>query len=353
MIVPGRRRRRIVRAGAVILGLLALSGGEARAAPLSVRLDYTAGPGCPDGADFKAIVIARLGYDPFLESAPEHVLVRIAPHDRAIDGSIEWHDASGQWAGEQTFPSVSTDCAHLVRALGFALAVQIQLLAKANAAAPNANAGEPAETAPPPAPDASNAATDSKRPLPAQHPLKEAIVASAGNLGPVPAGAPGPIVAMGAGASVGVGMSSSPLPLARLFGALQWPHVSVELAAIASLPATTRRPDGAGVSQQLLLGGAAACTTAVRWSACLVANAGEVRMAGENIERPTTASVPLVQVGARLAIRQDLGRRLFVTPRADGLVNLVRWTGTLDQVPVWTAPRYSAAIGLDAGIRFQ
>jgi hypothetical protein len=353
VIVPGRRRCRIVGAAAVALWLLALSGGEARAAPLTVRLDYTAGPGCPDGSDFKAVVIARLGYDPFLESAPEHVLVRIAPRDHAIDGSIEWRDASGQWAGEQTFPSVSTDCPHLARAMGFALAVQIQLLAKANAAAPNANGGAPAETAAAPAPDASKPAPDSKRPVAVEPPLKEAIVASAGNLGPAPAGAPGPVFAMGAGASVGLGMSSSPLPLARLFGALEWQHVSVELAAIVSLPATTRRPDGAGVSQQLLLGGAAACATAMQGSACLVANAGEVRMAGENIDRPTTASVPLVQIGARLAIRQALGRRVFVTPRADGLVNLIRWTGSLDRVPVWTAPRYSAAIGLDAGIRFQ
>jgi hypothetical protein len=342
------RRCRVVCAGAIVLWSLALSGREARAAPLTVRLDYTAGVGCPDAADFKAVVIARLGYDPFLESAPEHVLVRIEPRDRTIDGRIEWRDATGQWAGEQTFPSVTTDCARLVRGMGFALAVQIQLLAKANAAAPSANGEAPTESAP-----STDAATAAKRPLAVQHPLKETIAASAGNLGPVPAGTSAPIFAFGAGPAVGIGLSSEPVALARLFGAVQWPHRSVELAALVNLPATTRRPDGAGISQQLVLGGAAACATAVRWSACVVANAGIVRMSGENIDRPTTATVPLLQVGARVGIRQDLGRRVFVTPRADALINLIRWTGSLDQVPVWTAPRFSGAIGFDVGFRFQ
>jgi hypothetical protein len=348
--VIGVRARPLVCAAAIILSSLLLFAGEARAAPLTVRLEYRAGPGCPDTADFKAVVIARLGYDPFVESAPEQVLVRIDPGARAIDGRIEWRDANGSWAGEQSFPSVSTDCPHLVRTMGFALAVQIQLLAKANAAAPNANGASPAETAP--ASDAAKAPTVPERPIPAPPP-PEAIVATAGNRAPAPAGAPGPAFAMGAGPSVGLGMSSSPVLLGRLFGAVQWPHLSIELAAVVSLPATTRRPDGAGVSQQILLGGAAACATAVRWSACLVASAGAVRMAGENIDRPTAASVPILQAGARLGFRQDLGRRVFLSLRADGLLNLVRWTGSLDQVPVWTAPRTGAAIGFDVGVRFE
>jgi hypothetical protein len=144
-----RRQARLVWAGAVFLSLLALSGREARAAPLTVRLEYAAGPGCPDAADFKTVVITRLGYDPFMESAPERVLVRIEPRTGTIDGRIEWRDASGKWAGEQAFPSVSTDCPRLVRAMGFALAVQIQLLARA-AAVPDANVVAPAETGSPP-----------------------------------------------------------------------------------------------------------------------------------------------------------------------------------------------------------
>ena len=57
-------------------------------------------------------------------------------------------------------------------------------------------------------------------------------------------------------------MSSTPVLLGRVLGSLAWQHVSVELAAEASLPTTTRRSDGAGFSQQHLLASAAACAHA-------------------------------------------------------------------------------------------
>ena len=347
-----RRRWPRVWAGAVLLSLLASSGGEARAAPLTVRLEYVAGPGCPDAADFKAVVIARLGYDPFLEDAPERVLVRIEPRAAAIDGRIEWRDASGKWAGEQAFPSVTTDCPRLVRAMGLALAIQIQLLAKADAA-PDPKAA-PAETGTQPeAPSVRSVAA----PPVATVPSPEApTLPRAAEAVRSPTGGPGPVFALGAGPSVGLGMSSAPILLARLFGTLAWQHVSVELAAVVSLPATTRRADGDGFTQQHLLGSTAACATATRatatrWNGCLVANAGAVRMAGE-IDRPASATVLVVQVGVRAGITQGLGRRAFLAAHADGLANLTRWTGSLDQVPVWTAPRFAAALGVDGGVRF-
>lgn len=152
-------------------------------------------------------------------------------------------------------------------------------------------------------------------------------------------------------------MSSDPVLLARLFGVVRWQHVSLELAAIASLPATTRRADGAGFSQQHLLGSAAACATAAfaaagQWNGCIVANAGAVRMAGDHIDQPTSARLPILEAGVRAGVRQTLGRRAFVSAHADGLVNLTRWTATLDQVPVWTAPRFAAALGVEAGVLF-
>jgi hypothetical protein len=335
--VIGGGARRLV-CGAVVLSSVALAGRPALAEPLTVRLEYAAGPGCPDAADFKAVVIARLGYDPFVEGAPEQVRVRIAPRDRAVDGRIEWRDLNGKWAGEQAFPSVSTDCPRLVRAMGFALAVQIQLLAKAAAPAdPSADA--PAEPRAPP------------EPPPAAAPMPPVATAAPPPDRPSPGG-PRPAFGIGAGPAVGIGMSSAPVLLGRLFGVVAWPHVSVELAAVVSLPATTRRADGAGFSQQHLFGSAAACATTIRWNGCVVGNAGAVRMAGEDIERPTSATAPVVQAGVRGGISQRLGRRAVVSAHADGLLNLTRWTGSLDQVPVWTAPRFAAALAVDARVEF-
>ena len=58
----------------------------------------------------------------------------------------------------------------------------------------------------------------------------------------------------------------------------------------------------------------------------------------------------LVRSGELPCVR--VGRRVFLNAHADGVTRLIRWTGSLDQVPVWSAPRFAAAIGIDTGVRF-
>ena len=53
-------------------------------------------------------------------------------------------------------------------------------------------------------------------------------------------------------------------------------------------------------------------------------------MAGE-IDRPSSATVPIIEAGTRARFMQRLGAHGFV---ADGLVNVTRWTGT----PLITSP---------------
>jgi hypothetical protein len=347
--LPIGRACQLICACALLVATLGLWAGRAQAALFTVSLEYDGGPGCPDVQDFQAIVRARLGYDPFAPAAPDHVSVRITPGIGAMDGHIEWRDSTGRWAGDQTVPVATKDCRHLVRALGAALAVQIQLLAATRD--PGESTAAPKSAEPPPAPPA-------PQPVPpAAVPRSTSIEPSAATVEtrpPAPSAAvrgAGPTVAIGAGTAVGFGMSSSPVLLGRVLGSLGWQHASLELAAEASLPSTPRRSDGAGVAQQHLLASAAGCAILTRWSACLVAKAGEVRMTGEDIDLPKSAVVPLVEAGGRAGFVQLLGRGFFVDAHADGLVNVIRWTGTLDQIPVWTAPRFAAVLGLDLGFR--
>jgi hypothetical protein len=159
--------------------------------------------------------------------------------------------------------------------------------------------------------------------------------------------------AIGAGPSIGFGLSPDPLPIGRVFGGVAWPHVSVELAGEVSLPATTRRVDGAGFSQQALLISAAACGAIDRFSLCVLGKAGQIRIAGQDIEFPASPSGSTVQTGLRAAVRQPLGRRAYLAAHLDGLVILRRWAVTLDDMPVWTAPRFAATMGIDVGVHFQ
>jgi hypothetical protein len=54
----------------------------------------------------------------------------------------------------------------------------------------------------------------------------------------------------------------------------------------------------------------------------------------------------------RGALRQHAGS-VFFAERVEGLVNLTRTTVTIDGLPVWTAPRFAATVGLDVGFIFH
>ena len=113
--------------------MLALVGASrearARTAVVATRLDYLAAQGCPSVTRFEAVVIGRLGYDPFRTDAPDRVTVRIDPAGKTLEGRLEWRDPSEAVIGEQSFPSRTGDCDELTRAMGFALALQVQLMA--------------------------------------------------------------------------------------------------------------------------------------------------------------------------------------------------------------------------------
>lgn len=347
------RRGALACAGCLCLSLLGWAERAARAVPFSATLEYTARPGCPDATELKAIVTSRLGYDPFTENASNHVLMRISARGASLDGSIEWRDSTGSWAGDQMFSRVSGDCLSLVRAMGLAVAVQIQLLATAREAADDHAASDPASRSP-----AQTASTAPRDEPPAvtktsSPPPPPPLIATTPPAATAPSRA---VFAVGAGPSLGFGLSSAPVLLGRVFGAVAWPRISLELAAEVSLPATPRRADGAGIRQQYLLLNAAVCTplrrnATRRWNACLLADAGEVRMVGE-IDRPTSARLPFVDVGVRAGVIQPLGARIFLSAHADGLVILTRWTGTLDKVAVWSPPRFGAALAVAGGVRF-
>lgn len=289
--------------------------------PFTVRLDYDAGGRCPSAAEFRSIVTARLGTDPFDAAAPDQVIVRIRPLGGAFEGRVEWRDTSGSWIGEQTFPLVASECSRLTRAMGFAVAVQIQLLPTLR---------------PVPVPDAPVAVVPAPAPVEAPR-------------SPPPSHRPA--VAAGVEGMLAGGLSSVPIPGGGLFCVVAWPRYSAEITVASSASATVRRSDGAGVSQSELLASAAACGLRGRWRLCAVADAGAVRMEGVNIDLPTSAVVPLVEAGARFGVRQAFGRRLFLDAHADALAVLDRWTARLDRVAVWTAPRFTAAFGVGLGVR--
>lgn len=329
---------RLVFPAVLVLAAMGVSrDARARTAVVATQLDYGATAGCPGAARFEAVVTGRLGYDAFRPDAPDRVVVRIEPAGRALEGRLEWHDASGKPIGQQTFPSRTGDCDELTRAMGFALALQIQLIA--------ATAGEsrapPAPVAPPMAPPPS-----------APAPTTQIETTGSQTSGPNDR-RDGPSVLVGAGASAGIGLASDPVALGRLFGAAQWSHLAVELAGEATAPSTTHRADGAGFSEEQYLVSLAGCGVRSAWSLCAVGKVGELRVAGQGVDVPLAASGLMVQAGLRLTASHTLGHRTYIIGRAEGLGRVTQGTVTLDSMPVWSTPRFAALLGLDVGFRLR
>lgn len=354
------RRRGFYHSGlfacAGLLGALpAFAEANEAAGPLSVSLTYAAPPGCPSSAEFEAGVVGRLGFDPFVARARRQVLVSIAPTDRALEGRIEWRDADGRWAGDQTFPEHTNDCADLVRAMGFALAVQINLLSAKGSAEPSAgSAADPPRGAGSRADAASRADGTARAEAPGRtaRPPSSDDAATAPDEEPPRRGSTPWIRELGAGASLGFGLLPDTVGMGRVFGHLSRGPLAFELAAELSSASDAQRDDGAGFRGRVFLASAAACGVRAPFSVCALGKAGTLRVSGERIDVSESATGLAAQLGLRLRVQQRLGRA-FLAEKLEGLVNLTRSTVTLDELPVWRAPAFSATLGLDAGWSFQ
>ena len=312
--------------------------GRARTAVVATRLDYATAPGCPTVDGFQAIVTARLGYDAFRADAPDLIIVRIQTAGRALEGRLEWQDANGVKIGEQTFPSRTGDCAELARAMGFALALQIQLRA-----ATVDDSGSAAPTAP--------QIEAAKAPAASTIPPRAMPVESSGSAASDPRPiARGPSLMAGAGMLAGLGISSKPSAIGRLFATVAWTRLALEIGGEVSAPSTTHRADGGGFSQKTLLASFAGCGVSFPFSLCAVGKVGEVWMVGQGVDVPLTASGLMMQSGLRLGVSHTLGPRAYVIGHAEGLARLTGGTVTLDSIPVWTTPRFAALLGINVAV---
>lgn len=313
---------------------------QGRTVVVAAQLDYTAVPGCPPVDDFEAVVNGRLGYRAFRADAPDRVIVRIESAGRALEGRLEWQDATGAAIGEQLFPSRTGDCAELTRAMGFALALQFQLMA--------ATVGENRPTPPPP-PDTAVPKVTEPPPLSAPTPVAQIQNAAPGTSDH----RDGPLVLVGVGAAAGLGLTSDPVAVPRLFATVAWSRVAVELGAEVSVPSTTHRADGAGFSQEQILATLAGCGLRGPFSVCAVGKAGELRVVGQGVDFPLTASGLMLQAGLRVAASHTFGHRTYIVGRLEGLARLTQGTVTLDSMPVWTSPTFAALLGIDVAFRFK
>ncbi len=319
-----------------------------------MSVEYVTPPTCPGVRDFKAVVVGRLGSDPFTADAPKHVLVLIAASDGGLEGRLEWRDEKGNWAGDQTFPVHTKDCTELVRTMGFALAVQINLLAMEQSAEV-ADGRAPEQPKAPSAPDKKEAPAPPVAPVRAP-PVAPVRVQTADDEDDGTSESGGHArwaFSLGAGGSLGVGLLPNATALGRVFGSVALGPASLELGGELSTGAGASRADGGGFNAHAWFATAAVCGTGPPWSICLLTRAGAVKVEGRRVDVPASPGGKSILTGLRLGAEERVGSSLFFAERLEGLVNLTRWTVTLDGIPVWKAPPLAGVVGVDVGAIFE
>ena len=338
-----------------LLGIMCvmLAASRALAAPvLFVDLKYAIDPalkGCPSAGDFRNMVSQQLGYDPHRAEAPIHVVVSAEAVERGIEGAIHWDAPTQERVRERRLTSRSRDCRELIVAMGFVVAVQIQVLATELTAGP-ASAPQ-AATAATPAPAASPAETEpvAARPAPPAPPEAPPPIE-------IPSSAPGSTpwsTIAGIGASAGFALGPNPTAQGRIFFGLQHAAASLEFGAEASLPTTTRQTDGIGFRQNLILGTLAACGHYRFAAACALGKFGQIRVRGLGVDVPSSPTGFIAQAGPRLVATLGLGKQLLLLGHVDALVLLTPWTVELNHTDFWKMPRFGAALGIDLAARFR
>lgn len=151
-----------------------LAGAPAAADEVQVALHYEPSGRCPDAETFAELVAARLGRDPFVESAPDVVRVELGRRGRTRVGTLVWI-RDGAPLGRRQLEARGS-CVGLLESLAVALTILLE-----------DPPGAPDATAPPPddvAPEA--AAEPAPRPPPEVPPARPPPTATAPNELPTP-----------------------------------------------------------------------------------------------------------------------------------------------------------------------
>ncbi len=327
----------------VAMGLTLGVGPFAFADASPARLVYERGAGadaCPDEAGLRRDVAARLGHDPFVESADRTVSARIVRDGAKLRGTIELLDAAGKVNGARALESKQFDCKELASAMSLAISLALDPLAGA-----------------PPKPSASVSVTASASASPV-------VSASASALPPPPRPPPAPSAAplpapppdRGLRVSLGVfgGAGFAPSPNLGFSAAVGYRTArwSLEVEGRRDLPSTSTL--GVGTVTSSILGfSLVPCLVRGPLGICALITVGALQASGGDVATPRSEAALWAAAGIRLSLQWTLWGPLAVGLHADGLAPFMRSTLKLNGEEVYSTSSVAGTLGLRFVVHFE
>jgi hypothetical protein len=307
--------------GALLLSLLASSASTQP--PRRVRFAYDPQDSiatCPDEAELRAGVNARLGYDAFDATAGEELKVTLRRSGRELEAVITVTDRQGQLGAERRLVSRQGDCTELASSVELAVSIAI----------------DPFRVAPPPQP----VAEPTPLPPPESAPVAPSAPAHLPMTGMVHAGA---LLAYGSTPATTLGFV--------LGGSARKGLWSLGLEARADLPRNHALPVGE-IRAYALMGSLLPCVHFYGAAACALLTAGAMHAQGRGLDEAQPVTRSYVAAGARLAYALPLSRRFSLLVHGDVTTPITMTALQVDHVGVWTTPRVAASLGIGLGINF-
>jgi len=315
-------------AGLLLPAVLLLEAPASAEVPrLELRYTVPEGADCPSEEAFREMVSSRLGAAPWTTGAGRIAKVQVQGTSARLTGLMRLEERGGQVVGERRFTPVGP-CRELVETIAFALVVAVDPLRTAAAQPPPSAPSAPAPSPEPsPAPDLG--ATNAARARPPRPEIE--FVPSLGIVGSVAAM---PEVSFGLTVDL----------------ALRFPRFSLALEGRADLPRTAPLVMGGTVETALFVGGLIPCVRFGAGLGCVAARVGALRIKGEGLEDPRTATELYSSVGVRggyeLELSEDFALRL--TAELNFVLTRISITDQGVAVPFryWSTPLLNGDLGL-------
>lgn len=321
-------------------------GGEARAQePVaagadrpSTRLVVERGDGagrCPEDAELRQAVAARLGWDPFRPDAADETRLTLWRDGRQLVAQVARRADDGTPLGSRRLTSQADDCRELADAAAFAIAVAIDPTSFTRSPAPLAPVVpvpapvEPGPLTPPPPPPA--------------------IAPTAAAEPPGPPAAEDALWQPFGGAAVHTAFlaAPSPAPGASIHGGLRHGVGSARIEARFDVPVQGASEGVPGVVEsQVLAGALVPCGHLDPVALCGVVAVGVLRGVGHEVDAPGDDATAIVALGPRLEVEARLSPLVGLFAHVDGLVTLPRTTLQLDGRDALALPLASVVIAV-------
>jgi hypothetical protein len=335
---------RVVAVGLSSAGLTLLAA-PALAVP-AAELVFTRGLGaesCPDEAELKRQVSARLGEDPFRAEPTQHFVAEVVVAGNRLVGHVALLDETGKATGLREFEG-GNGCAEIVSALALAVSLAINPELAVGERPPAVKPDAEAVVEPPAKPAPAAPVKETRKPAPAA----DAPTQGDEGVDPEPVRGLAKEVEMALGAFALASLGPGPGPTLGGALAVRGRRDSWSIALEGRLDAASTAAAGEReVTGSLAAGQIVPCGHLGFVSACAVGLLGSLSVESRGRDPPGSDAGFFAAIGGRLGAEARIARHWLAQARLDVLATLTPIRGVRNDTDrVWEAPATSAALGL-------